>query len=121
MILFKKADSLSPYLQEQKKQGNKIGFVPTMGALHQGHLSLLEQCKKENDLTVCSVFVNPTQFNNPDDFKKYPITIEKDMEELIREGCNVLFLPSKEEIYPDNYEAKQYDLGVLETILEGYY
>src|ERR1043165_5831149 len=121
MIVFKQAAKLSRYLLQQKKQGSSIGFVPTMGALHKGHLALLERCKKENGLTVCSIFVNPTQFNNPDDFKKYPVTIEKDIEALIAKGCDVLFLPPKEEIYPDGYQTKVFDLGTLETILEGRY
>src|ERR1043165_4686270 len=121
MIVFKQAAKLSRYLLQQKKQGSSIGFVPTMGALHKGHLALLERCKKENGLTVCSIFVNPTQFNNPDDFKKYPVTIEKDIEELTVAGCDVLFLPSADEIYPEGYKAKWYDLGNLETVLEGHY
>ena len=121
MILFKQAKALSNYLQQQKSNGVSIGFVPTMGALHKGHLSLLDRCKKENGLTVCSIFVNPTQFDNPDDFKKYPVTIEKDIEELIRKDCDVLFLPPKEEIYPIGYQAKVYELGQLETVLEGKY
>ena len=119
MILFKKAAQLSAYIQKQKTNGLSIGFVPTMGALHQGHLSLIAASKKEQALTVCSVFVNPTQFNNPDDFKHYPIRIEADVEQLLKAGCDVLFLPPAEEIYPDGYKAKHYDLGSLETILEG--
>jgi pantoate--beta-alanine ligase len=121
MILYKQAKPLTNYLTEQKETGTAIGFVPTMGALHQGHLSLLAQAKKEGDLVVCSIFVNPTQFNNPDDFNKYPITIEKDIELLIANGCDVLFLPPVEEIYPAGYKAKHYDLGDLETVLEGHY
>lgn len=122
MILFKKANALTRYIRTQKKEeGKTIGFVPTMGALHQGHASLLRRAKKENDLTVCSIFVNPTQFNNPEDFKKYPVTIESDIEQLISVQCDVLFLPSKEEIYPATYKARHYDLGNLETVLEGKY
>lgn len=121
MILFKEAGKLTDYLTEQKRTGRTIGFVPTMGALHQGHFSLLQQAKKEATLTVCSIFVNPTQFNNPDDFKKYPVTIEQDIAGLIQQDCDVLFLPSKEEIYPAGYHAKNYDLGTLETVLEGHY
>ena len=121
MILFKQATELTTYLTAQKQTGKTIGFVPTMGALHPGHLSLLQQAKNETAVTVCSIFVNPTQFNNPDDFNNYPITIEKDIELLIANGCDILFLPSIAEIYPPGYEAKVYDLGALETKLEGHY
>lgn len=121
MIIFKKAKQLTEYIQQQKKESKKIGFVPTMGALHQGHLSLMESCQQFNDITICSIFVNPTQFNNPDDFKHYPITIEKDIQLLISNQCNVLFLPAMKEIYPDDYSKKQYDLGEIENVLEGYY
>lgn len=121
MIIFKSADQLSAYLSGQRKTGESIGFVPTMGALHKGHLSLIDQSKRHNTFTVCSIFVNPTQFNNKEDFKHYPITIEKDIEQLIKSGCNVLFLPTIEEIYPPNYQPRHYELGRLEHILEGYY
>lgn len=120
MILFKKAIDLRNYLDAQQKKALKIGFVPTMGALHEGHISLINAAKKENDITVCSIFVNPTQFNDPNDFKKYPITIEKDIYQLETSGCTILFLPSVDEIYPDGTSNKlTYDLGYLETILEG--
>jgi pantoate--beta-alanine ligase len=121
MILFKEAEKLSRYIFQQKKEGKTISFVPTMGALHQGHLSLLAAAKKNADLAVCSIFVNPTQFNNPDDFNKYPITLEKDIEQLINNGGDILFLPSVKEIYPAGYQAPMYDLGRLETMLEGQY
>ena len=120
MILFKKADRLHNYLEEQHEIGKKIGFVPTMGALHQGHISLIEASKKENDITVCSIFVNPTQFNDPKDYEKYPITIEKDIYQLETNGCDIIFLPSVKEIYPETFKKDiQYDLGYLETVLEG--
>lgn len=121
MTLFKKADTLACYLSIQKEEGKNVGFVPTMGALHEGHFSLIRQAKRESDLAVCSIFVNPTQFNSPDDFKKYPITVEKDIEQLIALECDVLFLPSTDEIYPADYQAIHYDLGSLETVLEGKY
>ena len=121
MILFKRAETIAEYIDQQKKEGLAIGFIPTMGALHQGHLTLLANAQKKGELTVCSIFVNPTQFNNPDDFKHYPVTIEKDIEQLISHECDILFLPPREEIYPDNYVAKQYKLGHLETVLEGFY
>ena len=93
-----------------------------MGALHQGHLSLIRGAKTENDLCICSIFVNPTQFNDPADYKKYPVTIENDIMLLETEGCDVLFLPSVAEIYPNGTStARHYDLGYLETVLEGKY
>lgn len=119
MIIFKKAKELSDHINQQKKEGKKIGFVPTMGALHKGHLSLVENSKASNDLVACSIFVNPTQFNNSDDFKHYPITIEKDIEQLLASKCDILFLPSVEEIYPTGYIKKIYPLGAIETVLEG--
>jgi pantoate--beta-alanine ligase len=121
MILFKGAADLGKYLEIQKKKQLSVGFVPTMGALHQGHLSLLHASKKDNHITVCSVFINPTQFNNADDFNRYPVTIEKDIQLLMANGCDAVFLPPKEEIYPSNYIPRRYELGGLETILEGHY
>jgi pantoate--beta-alanine ligase len=91
MILFKQAEKLSQYIYHRKQTSQTISFVPTMGALHNGHLSLLAAAQKQADLTVCSIFVNPTQFNNAEDFQKYPNTIEKDIEQLIHQGCDVLF------------------------------
>ncbi|HEV7781372.1 MAG TPA: pantoate--beta-alanine ligase [Chitinophagaceae bacterium] len=120
MILFKKAADLRKWLDGQQEKGNTAGFVPTMGALHSGHISLIQTAAKENPLTVCSIFVNPTQFNDPSDFEKYPVTIEKDILLLEEAGCDVLFLPSVKEMYPNGVKAKMYyDLGYLETVLEG--
>jgi pantoate--beta-alanine ligase len=121
MIIFKKASQISDYINRQKNEGKKIGFVPTMGALHNGHLHLIDTCRNSNDLTVCSIFVNPTQFNNPDDLKNYPVTISKDVEELISHQCDVLFLPTTEEMYPKDYMKKHYALGEIENKLEGHY
>src|SRR6476620_8327349 len=121
MTIFKKAEQLRMFLEKQQKEGKKTGFVPTMGALHDGYLTLIRESQKITDITVCSIFVNPTQFNNPDDFAKYPITIEKDIEKLEMNGCNVLFLPSVSEIYPPSYQKKHYDLGSIETLWEGTY
>ncbi|MET0461539.1 MAG: pantoate--beta-alanine ligase [Chitinophagaceae bacterium] len=119
MILFKRATALRNHLESLRKQGRKIGFAPTMGALHDGHISLLQASKKENDISVVSIFVNPTQFNDPTDFEKYPITIEKDIRLLEEAGCDILFLPSVEEIYPDGQMLKKkYELGYLESLLE---
>jgi pantoate--beta-alanine ligase len=121
MIIFKKAKQLSNYINQQKKDGKKIGFVPTMGALHNGHLTLIDTCKKSNDLTVCSIFINPVQFNNSDDLKNYPVTTSKDIEQLISRDCDVLFLPPVEEMYPPGYLKKHYQLGDIENRLEGFY
>jgi len=122
MILFKKAADITAYLLQQKKQGISVGFVPTMGALHRGHLSLLNASRSNNALTVCSIFVNPTQFNDIKDFNNYPNTIESDIELLEKAGCDVLFLPSVSEMYPNGTEnPMHYELGYLETVLEGKY
>ncbi|MEP6747058.1 MAG: pantoate--beta-alanine ligase [Bacteroidota bacterium] len=122
MILFKQTDRFQAHLQHERANGKKIGFVPTMGALHNGHISLITASKKENQLTAASIFVNPAQFNDKRDFEKYPVTVEKDIELLISAGCDVLFLPPAEEVYPEGYnQPAQYDLGHLETILEGKY
>ena len=121
MLILKQADDLTKFVISKRNAGNKIGFVPTMGALHQGHISLINKSKNENSLTVCSIFVNPTQFTNPEDFEKYPITIESDIEMLETAGCDVLFLPSVEEIYPVSFQKIHYNLGEVENILEGKY
>ena len=121
MIIFKTADSLSSHLNDRRKQGRKIAFIPTMGALHEGHLSLIDLANQAHDLTICSIFVNPTQFNNVTDYTHYPITIENDIASLVRANCDILFLPHKSEMYGKGYKAKHYDLGYLEDILEGRY
>jgi pantoate--beta-alanine ligase len=122
MIIYKESASLQNHLLTAKHQNRQIGFVPTMGALHNGHLSLIKHSKNADDITVCSVFVNPVQFNDKKDFEKYPVTIENDIYLLEREKVNVLFLPSVKEMYPEGLETKSlYDLGYLETMLEGFY
>lgn len=124
MIIFKHAADLSAYLERQRAAGNRIGFVPTMGALHEGHISLISISKgNENEnLTVCSIFINPTQFNDPADFQKYPVSIEKDIAMLEKAGTDVLFLPEVSEMYPGGTTGlEHYDLGALETVLEGKY
>ena len=120
MIIIKKANDLHHHLEQCRERNEDIGFVPTMGALHDGHLSLLKTSLKENKLSVCSIFVNPAQFNDPTDFKKYPSTIDDDILKLETNGCDILFLPSVAEIYPDGFEVKKkYELGYLDNILEG--
>jgi pantoate--beta-alanine ligase len=120
MILFKKKADLRKWLDAQQKKGSLIGFAPTMGALHKGHMSLIQTSKKVNKSTVSCIFVNPTQFNDSKDFEKYPISLEKDITMLETAGCDVLFLPSVKEIYPDGIKPIiHYDLGYLETVLDG--
>jgi pantoate--beta-alanine ligase len=122
MILFKRSADMAEWLERQRQSGNSIGFVPTLGALHAGHISLISISKKSSRVTVCSIFVNPTQFNNPRDFQKYPITLEKDIALLEEAGADVLYLPDAGEVYPGGTKGLEtYDLGPLETILEGKY
>lgn len=119
MIILKTIAATQQYLAGETTTGKMIGFVPTMGALHAGHISLIEAAKKGTDLVVVSIFVNPTQFNDPKDLEKYPITIEADTEKLETAGVDVLFLPSVLEIYPDEASRhSHYDLGYLDTVLE---
>lgn len=123
MILFREAKALHDYLNAQRKTGRSCGFVPTMGALHEGHLSLAKTCSRQNDICVVSIFINPTQFNDRKDFEKYPVTIEQDIRMLVNAGCDLLFLPPEEEIYPrgEEYTSRHFDLGYLEQLLEGKY
>ena len=122
MIVFKKIKELSTFIEQEKKKGKSIGFAPTMGALHDGHISLIINSSTSNRLTVSSIFVNPTQFNNANDFDKYPITIEKDIDLLEKNGCDILFMPTVKEMYPNGFvNPLHYNLGYLETVLEGKY
>jgi len=101
-----------------KGDGKSIGFVPTMGALHSGHLSLIEEAKKQTDIIIVSIFVNPNQFNDPKDLEKYPRDIEKDVEKLIEVGCDILFSPTVEDIYPEE-DNRQFDFGLIDKVMEG--
>jgi pantoate--beta-alanine ligase len=122
MILIKNAVELQKWMSKQKLKSSKIGFIPTMGALHNGHISLITNSKSQNLLTVCSIFVNPTQFNDASDFAKYPQTIESDILALEKAGTDLLFLPNQAQIYPLGTENQPiYDLGNLENLLEGKY
>ena len=110
---------LEAYLLPFRNANKKIGFVPTMGALHEGHLSLIRKAKSDNDVVVCSIFINPTQFNDLSDFERYPRVVGDDVKMLESADCDVLFLPSVKEIYPDDSYKMQIDFGELETLLEG--
>jgi pantoate--beta-alanine ligase len=122
MIIFKRTAELTSWVEKQRVFKKSIGFVPTMGALHAGHISLITISKSSNQSTVCSIFINPTQFNDPADFEKYPVTLESDIALLERAGVDVLFLPPVPELYPTGTTGlEHYDLGRLETLLEGKY
>ncbi len=120
MKILKYIKDIQPRISEEKGQGNSIGFVPTMGALHKGHLSLIEASKKNDDIAVVSIFVNPTQFNDPGDLEKYPRTLEKDLELLEKASTDIVFIPEVNEIYPEK-DPRVFDMGGLDAILEGKY
>lgn len=121
MQVFQTVSDIQRYLltiNELNKK--KVGFVPTMGALHEGHLSLIRTSKSRSDITVCSIFVNPTQFNDKKDFEKYPIQIDKDLEMLLEAKCDVVFVPNVEEIYPNGtLDKTTLDLGFIGKTLDG--
>jgi pantoate--beta-alanine ligase len=118
MKIFSTIKEIKENLSLQKVSGKTIGFVPTMGALHKGHLSLIEYARKENDTTVCSIFINPIQFNNKEDYIKYPKSTESDILMLEKAGCDFLFMPEESEMYPDD-KIITYELGSLDKNMEG--
>lgn len=118
MLVFAKIKSVQQKIKSLKK-GTTIGFVPTMGALHQGHLSLIEQAKRENDIVVVSIFVNPTQFDKKEDLINYPKTIDKDLSLLKSVFCDLVFTPAAEEIYSNNIESGSFNFDGLEHQMEG--
>ena len=113
-------EELDAILEPFSVKDRPIGFVPTMGALHEGHLSLIKQAKTENEVVVCSIFVNPTQFNDPADLERYPRPLEEDKKMLESAGCDVLFMPSVAQMYPnDDYSTLNEDFGKLDKVMEG--
>ena len=118
MEIFKKITPLRAYLDEIRKSGKTIGLVPTMGALHQGHLALITTSKNTNSFTICSIYVNPAQFNNPADLLKYPRNIDQDVELLKKVGCDAVFCPDNEEMYEEKPLLK-FDFGNLDKVMEG--
>ena len=120
MEIFKTKKTLLDYIERQKEMGKKVGFAPTMGALHDGHISLYEAARKENDLVISSIFVNPTQFNNASDLEKYPRTIEKDIEILEKSALvDAVYIPEVTDIYPEGLKSKEYNFDGLENEMEG--
>ncbi len=122
MLVIRKITELLGFIEQRRDKGLSIGFVPTMGALHDGHISLMEQAVAQNDVTVASVFVNPTQFNNPDDLASYPRTEEEDFMRLEQSGVTAVFAPSVDEMYPGGPDAQprhEFELGTAAEVMEG--
>lgn len=120
MHLFREKKTLEKQLTRIRSMQKSIGFVPTMGALHSGHIALMKKAMEENDITVSTIFVNPTQFNDLQDFKKYPVQVDQDIQKLLEAGVSILYLPDVEEVYPEGTaELESYDFGFLETVAEG--
>lgn len=122
MLIINTPGAMSEYLRSPGTSGAQVGFVPTMGAIHEGHLSLIHRSKKENQVTICSIFINPTQFNDPQDLAKYPRKLEEDSQKIMQAGVDALFTPSIEDIYPNgNKDMHVYEYGQLGAELEGAY
>lgn len=122
MQIIETVSELLTFVERGKQKGIKSGLVPTMGALHEGHLSLVRRSVEENDVTIVSLFVNPTQFNNPEDLATYPRQEQEDFKLLAKEKVDVVFAPSVEEIYPDeSYKEKRFNLGSVSEVMEGKY
>lgn len=118
MTIIETVADLQKAIAIQQREGKSVGLVPTMGALHEGHISLVNQSIEQNDVTVVSIFVNPTQFNNTTDLEKYPRTVDKDIELLSKKGANIAFVPTVNEIYPEP-DNRQFDFGQLDKVMEG--
>ncbi|MEN4760187.1 pantoate--beta-alanine ligase [Chryseobacterium sp. C39-AII1] len=120
MEVLKNKKTLQDFIERQKEMGKRIGFAPTMGALHKGHLSLYEAARADNDLVISSIFVNPTQFNNPEDLEKYPRDINRDILILENSGLvDAVYIPEVVDIYPEKAESQHYDFDGLENEMEG--
>ncbi|MCD8268824.1 MAG: pantoate--beta-alanine ligase [Parabacteroides sp.] len=118
MKIVNSIQDLKRYLAEERQHNKQIGFVPTMGALHNGHLSLVKRCVEENDVCVVSVFVNPTQFNDKNDLATYPRTLDKDYALLEPAGCDYVFAPTEAEMYPEP-DTRTFDFGIVSAVMEG--
>ncbi|MGD2033648.1 MAG: pantoate--beta-alanine ligase [Bacteroidales bacterium] len=118
MQAIKQINTLDGILSKHRSPPEKIGLVPTMGALHMGHISLVRNSIAENDLTVVSIYVNPTQFNDRNDLRNYPRTLEKDLEMLNSAGCDIVFVPDNKEMYPEK-DTRRFDFGTLGEVMEG--
>ena len=118
MRIFTLKSELKSYLNVIRKD-KIVSFIPTMGSLHKGHLSLLQKAKQSSDIVVCSIFVNPIQFNNPSDFEKYPRTTEIDINILTEKKCTILYLPEVSDLYQENEQVKQFDFDGLDNFMEG--
>ncbi len=122
MVLFKKIADLQAWLNSNPQAGKQLGFIPTMGALHEGHKSLVAQAVADGVYSICSIFVNPSQFNDKADFSAYPVTPGPDLALLADAGCDVVFMPDTDEIYPEGTEqSNNFTFGYLETVLEGFH
>lgn len=120
MQVFYDKTSFTEFIKTQKEQHKTIGFAPTMGALHEGHISLYHEARQDNDIVASSIFVNPTQFNNPEDLEKYPRTVEDDIKKLEDSKLvDVVYIPRVEDIYPKGMERQHYDFGGIENEMEG--
>ncbi len=120
MYIFKQKAALKRHLRILRERQIRIGYVPTMGALHEGHFALIERAISETDIVICSIFINPTQFNDAQDLKRYPVQTDSDIQKLLEHEMNILFLPSVNEIYPDGLKhLEHYSFGALETMAEG--
>ena len=120
MIITRNIKEINKVIFNKKTQKKRIGFVPTMGALHDGHLSLIKCSSQENDITVVSIFVNPTQFNNKEDFRNYPRNDEKDLKKLKINSCDIVFIPEVDEMYPEE-KSIVFDFQGLDKVMEGKY